>query len=185
MLRFRLSEFFDKLILLSAMVIFLLVGVTSIRNTSNLNTMTELSRPMLSDRKVDVEHYEVVTRNIEKAIWDKPVSQSRGEDWLFDVFTPPVIYYNPVSGTFTLTPPTIVSGKIADDPYKDFGLELVDVRPRPYRLQLVGYAGETGNYVAYFEYIPTGTLILARENKVLVEAGVKVCLLYTSDAADE
>ena len=136
--------------------------------------MTELSRPMLSDRKVDVEHYEVVTRNIEKAIWDKPVSQSRGEDWLFDVFTPPVIYYNPVSGTFTLTPPTIVSGKIADDPYKDFGLELVDVRPRPYRLQLVGYAGETGNYVAYFEYIPTGTLILARENKVLVEAGVKV-----------
>lgn len=172
--RLRFSEFLDKLILLLAMLVFLLVGVASIRSTSSLNTMTETNRPMLSENKVNVDRYEVLEQQIDSVKWSDPISQSRGEDWLFDVFTPPVIYYSPVSREFTLTPPTLVSPKVPEDPYKDFGLELVDVRPRPYRLQLVGYAGEPGSYVAYFEYMPTGEMILAKVDKILVEAGVKV-----------
>lgn len=103
-----------------------------------------------------------------------PRSQKRGSKWLFDVFTPPVIYYNPRSQEFAVTPPDLTARKDTNDPWSSFGIELLDVRPRPYRLQLVGYAGEPGNYTATFEYIPTGEPILAKEGNLLVEVGVKV-----------
>src|SRR5690606_38539467 len=33
--------------------------------------------------------------------WEEPVAQSAGVEWVFDVFTPPVIYFNPQTETFT------------------------------------------------------------------------------------
>lgn len=173
MFKFSLSEFLDKFILLVAMVIFLLMGLMSIKSVKSLDTLSRQDAPMLSESKVDVESY-VVERHIPKSTsWGRPQSQSRGEDWIFDVFTPPVLYYNPASREFTVTSPEISNSK-ARDPWKAFEIELVEVRQRPYRLQLVGYAGESGNYMAYFEFLNTSELLLAKPGKLLVEAGVKV-----------
>lgn len=173
MFRFSLSEFYDKLILLGAMVAFLLVGVSSIKSVKDLEGISRQDAPMLSDSKIDVDTYIADVESVDLASWERPVSQSRGENWVFDVFTPPVLYYNPASREFTVTPPELIA---ADkfDPWKSFEIELIEVRQRPYRLQLVGYAGEDGNYVASFEYIPTGEVLLAREGSRLSEAGVKV-----------
>ena len=70
------------------------------------------------------------------AVWARPAGQSRGPDWLFEVFTPPVIYYNPTARSFTVTPPRPVA-----EPDVPFGLELLEVRRESYRLQLAGYFG--------------------------------------------
>lgn len=171
--RFSLSEFLDKFILLVAMVVFLLVGVSSIKNVKDLDTISRQNAPMLSENKVDVQSYSFDTRLPESSFWDRPQSQSRGDNWVFDVFTPPVLYYNPASREFTVTPPELVSSN-SRDPWKAFEIELLEVRQRPYRLQLVGYAGDEGNYMASFEYISTGEVVLARAGKRLVEAGVKI-----------
>jgi len=170
----RFSELFDKLILAVAMVFFIYVGYMSLQSSRTLDSISRQSHPLLSDRKVDIEQVQIDKVKIAESSWQRPTQQSRGEDWLFDVFTPPVIYYNPSSREFTVTSPDqlVVVGN--EDPWRNFGLELIDVRPRPYRLQLVGYAGEDDNFVAYFEYLDTGALILARPGKLLVEAGVKV-----------
>ena len=173
MLKFSLSEFFDKLILLVAMIVFLLVGVSSIRSVKDLETISLQDAPMLSESKVDVQTYSVDFRLPESSTWNRPQSQSRGDDWIFDVFTPPVLYYNPASREFTVTPPELVASN-ARDPWKAFEIELLEVRQRPYRLQLIGYASQDGDYVASFEYIPTGEVLLARAGKRLAEAGVKV-----------
>lgn len=79
------------------------------------------------------------------AAWPKPVAQSQGSGWLYEVFTPPVIYYNPLAKSFTVTPPMNLA-----DGGAPFGLELLDVNFEPYRLQLVGYFGEPGDFLAAF-----------------------------------
>ena len=173
MFRFSLSEFLDKFILLVAMVVFLLVGVSSIKSVKVLDKISRQDAPMLSESKVDVDVFSVEMSLPETPLWERPESQSRGDDWVFDVFTPPVLYYNPASREFTVTPPEVVSAN-ERDPWKAFEIELLEVRQRPYRLQLVGYAGDEGDYLASFQYIPTGEVLLARAGKLLSEAGVKI-----------
>lgn len=173
MFRFSFSEFLDKFFLLVAMVIFLLVGVSSIKSVKVLDTISRQDTPMLSESKVDVAVYSVDTSLPETPLWERPQSQSRGDNWVFDVFTPPVLYYNSASREFTVTPPELVSAN-ERDPWKSFEIELLEVRQRPYRLQLVGYAGGDGDYLASFQYMPTGEVLLARAGKLLSEAGVKI-----------
>lgn len=79
------------------------------------------------------------------AVWPKPTAQSQGSGWLYEVFTPPVIYYNALAKSFTVAPPVNLA-----DGGAPFGLELLDVKFEPYRLQLVGYFGEPGDYLAAF-----------------------------------
>lgn len=77
--------------------------------------------------------------------WSKPAAQSQGNGWLYEVFTPPVIYYNTLAKSFTVTAPM----NLAEDG-APFDLELLDVKFEPYRLQLVGYFGEPGDFLAAF-----------------------------------
>ncbi|HCR28889.1 MAG TPA: hypothetical protein DIV79_02585 [Opitutae bacterium] len=173
MFRFSFSEYLDKLVLLVAMVVFLLMGIYSIRSVKTLDTLSTQSSPMLSESKVDVEVTNAKAPLPETVAWSRPENQSRGEDWVFDAFTPPVLYYNPQSREFAVTRPDLSSAP-ERDPWKAFEIELVEVRQRPYRLQLVGYAEQNGNYVASFQFLKTKELILAKKGKLLVEAGVKV-----------
>ena len=174
MLKFKLSDFLDKLVLLAAMLAFMLIGFSALKSSEELGTLAQQQKPMPSETKLDVEIVEADISRVRKATWMNPRSQKRGSKWLFDVFTPPRIYYNPVSQEFAVTPPDLLAKQDTNDPWSSFGLQLLDVRPRPYRLQLIGYAGEPGNYIATFEYIPTGEALLAKEGNLLVEVGVKI-----------
>jgi len=91
-------------------------------------------------------------------LWNQPVAQSRGRDWVYDTFTPPEIFYNARSKHFTVKPPV----SLADDtPEEPFGLELASVRPEPFRLQLIGYVGSDGNWRGTFQNVATGGVFLA------------------------
>lgn len=84
---------------------------------------------------------ELATVVVEKAVWPEPPSQTGGEDWLFEVFTPPVIYFDEATRSFRLTPP------IAPPDPEPFGLEVATLRREPYRLQYGAHHGVEGNYL--------------------------------------
>ncbi|MDQ8180040.1 hypothetical protein [Pelagicoccus sp. SDUM812005] len=172
--KFKLSELLDKLVLLLAMLLFTWVGVTAIFEVRKLDTIAGQSRPMLSELKVNAPLYEAKAPQVENVIWKPAESQSRGDEWVFDVFTPPVIYYDPGSREFAVTPPSIQPVDTRDNEWASFDLELLEVRLRPYKLQLVGYAGEKGSYVAYFENTATGAILLLREGQEDAELGVRL-----------
>ena len=101
--------------------------------------------------------------------WGQPKSQG-GRNWIFDIFTPPVIYYDEETGTFTVTPP--FPGAEAVD--EAFELQLVEVKPVPYRFQLVSYAGAQGNYVLTLEDLDSGRDVFCAPNESLSEHGLEV-----------
>ncbi len=92
------------------------------------------------------------------ALWSKPPAQSRGSDWLYEVFTPPVIIYNRVAQSFEVASPHAPAKPVAAEP----GLQLLSVKIEPYRLQLVGYFGKPGDYQAAFATPHSSETILAR-----------------------
>jgi hypothetical protein len=90
--------------------------------------------------------------------WNAPVAQSRGRDWIYDTFTPPEIFYNARSKQFTVKPP---SSLVDEDVQEAFGIELVAVRPEPFRLQLIGYVGDAGKRLGIFQNVLSGETFLA------------------------
>jgi hypothetical protein len=100
--------------------------------------------------------------------WGKPVSQSSGAEWIYELFTPPMIYYHAGARTFTVTPPSY----LAEATNLPFGLELLAVRRERFRLQLVGYVGAPGNYTAAFvsEHLPE--TLLARAGQRFDQLGL-------------
>ncbi|MEZ0215779.1 MAG: hypothetical protein ACAH89_01455 [Rariglobus sp.] len=97
--------------------------------------------------------------------WPQPPSQSRGIDWIYDVFTPPEIYYDEATKQFSVTPP--VEKPIVVVKEVPFGLTLVSVKQDAYRLQLVGYVGAEGDYRGTFQNTITGDTIIGRAGKVI------------------
>ncbi|MBI5693913.1 MAG: hypothetical protein HZC55_27890 [Verrucomicrobia bacterium] len=90
--------------------------------------------------------------------WPAPPAQTRGRDWVYDAFTPPEIYYNPRSKGFTVRPP---SSLLDEETTEAFGIELVAVRPEPFRLQLIGYVGQPGSWRGVFQNAMSGEVFLA------------------------
>lgn len=98
--------------------------------------------------------------------WPQPPSQTRGIDWIYDVFTPPEIYYNESTKQFSVTPP---ENKVVTDPEPPpaFGLALVSIKQDAFRLQLVGYVGDVGDERGTFENAVSGETVIGRAGKVI------------------
>ncbi len=90
--------------------------------------------------------------------WAPPPAQSHGREWVYDTFTPPQIFFNARSKQFTVKPP---AGFVDDEPEEPFGLELVSVKPEPFRLQLIGFVGDENNGRGTFENLRSGEVFLA------------------------
>ncbi len=100
---------------------------------------------------------------VSTSTWPSPPSQTRGAEWVYDVFTPPEIYYNAETKQFSVTPP--VGPDTVKPAEVPFGLDLVQVKQDVFRLQLVGYVGNAGDYRGTFENTVTGETFLARAGK--------------------
>ena len=103
--------------------------------------------------------------------WNAPVAQSRGREWIYDTFTPPEILYNARSKQFTVKPP---SSLLDDESLEVFGLELVAVRPEPYRLQLIGFVGDEGKWKGMFQNVVTGETLLAASGHRVPKLGLTI-----------
>ena len=90
--------------------------------------------------------------------WAPPAPQSRAREWVYDTFTPPEIFYNTRSKQFSVRPP---SSLVEEDAVEAFGIELVAVRPEPFRLQLTGYVGGEGDWRGVFQNVLSGEVFIA------------------------
>ncbi|MBC2605254.1 hypothetical protein [Pelagicoccus albus] len=172
--RFKLSEILDKIFLLVAMIVFAWVGMRAVIGVRQLDSIAGQGRPLLSELKVNAPIYESEVSEVKEIVWSSPESQSRGEDWVFDVFTPPVIYYDPNTREFAVIPPTGAQETFVDGMWAAFDVELLEVRQKPYKLQLVGYAGNEGSYIAYFEKSSDNTLVYLSVGQEEGDLGVRL-----------
>jgi len=117
-------------------------------------------------------------------MWGTPAVRENGSEWLFDVFTPPVIYYDVASHEFSVTPPDAGMGELRGVELP-FGLELVEVKRTPYRVQLVGYVGSEGDYIATFEDLEAGETFLGRPGRTIEAPGVLLRSFTVEKVRDE
>lgn len=103
--------------------------------------------------------------------WPEAPAQSSGPEWVFDVFTPPEIFFDTATSQFRVTPPR---GFVEEVKVVPFGVTLASVRQDAFRLQLVGYIGEEGDYRGNFENAITGETIIGRQGKVFEDLGLKL-----------
>ncbi len=124
----------------------------------------------------------VVITTPETKAWAEAPSQSAGERWLYDVFTPPKIYYNTQTRQFTVVPPELVSTPLVTDTPTEvvapvggvFGAELVSVSQPLFRLQLTGFVGEGANARGTFENQVTKRVQLGSTGKTFDDLNLVV-----------
>jgi hypothetical protein len=101
--------------------------------------------------------------------WQSPPSQSAGGDWIFEVFTPPIIYYNPQTASFSLTPP----GRTAEVD-RPFGVTLRAITRPLFRFQYRGHIGEGRRTIIQIEDTHKKSWIDARIGQTDEESGLHV-----------
>jgi hypothetical protein len=109
---------------------------------------------------------------IKTDVWTPPSSQTRGRDWVYDTFTPPEIFYSSRTKHFTVKPPLSISEEGVVE--EAFGVELVSVRPEPFRLQLIGYVGEGAAARGTFENVATGEVVLGSAGRRITKLGLSI-----------
>lgn len=83
-------------------------------------------------------------------VWAQPRPESSEDDRVCELFAPP----GPVRN--------VANTNLAAAPDRPWGIELVTVKPEPFRLQLAGYFGGSGDYVGVFVAPGTAGSFLAR-----------------------
>lgn len=111
--------------------------------------------------------------------WSSAVPQPAGENWVYNVFTPPKIYYNVKSKQFTVVLP---KPEPPEDPVKQEiqpipagpDLTLVKVTQPLFRLQLIGYIGDEGNYRGTFSNELTGKTFFGVSGRKLPDLNLEI-----------
>lgn len=161
----RILRHYDKILLgLGALAFFATAGLGTLR----LEKLDEIAsrNPAAGIEPARYEIEKAVVPTISTVTWNDAPTQSRGQDWLYDVFTPPVIYYNPQTGSFTVTPPANSEPRVAARTDEPYDIELLEVKQEPYRIQLVGYVGAADNPLATFEIAGSGEMVVGRPGKL-------------------
>ena len=160
----RLFRYLDKVLLVLCVCVFLASAVSAWFRFRELDAITARS-PTAGFTPAPHEPETSRVPEIETVFWPDAGPQSRDREWVYDVFTPPVIYYSRETGQFTVTPPTLTTPVVAR-PETDFAVDLVAVRQEPYRIQLVGYVGTEGEPLATMENVETGDMLVGRAGRV-------------------
>lgn len=107
----------------------------------------------------------------EETTWPVVPKSDHPETWRFDVFTPPQIYFDPATGRFSVSTPESV--ELSTEPLQTpFGVSLLAVNRQPFRLQLVGYAGEWAAPWGIFANEVTGEGIVAQAGFRFADLGL-------------
>lgn len=160
----RFLQHIDKILLAVCVVAFLAVAAFAPVGFRKLDGIAS-TNPAAGIELARYEPPAMQVPTISTAAWPDPEPQAqtrgRGREWVFDVFTPPVIYYNRQTSEFTVTPP-VVNAPVVARTDETFDVSLLRVRQEPYRIQLVGYAGSQDSYLATFELADTGETVIGR-----------------------
>jgi hypothetical protein len=105
--------------------------------------------------------------------WPAPRAQSKGPGWKYEIFTPPEIYYDPVTGKFTVAGRETVEEVVAER-VVDAGLVLLAVAREEFPLRLTGYVGGEGGFMGVFENRENGETLLAGTGRDIPQLGLRI-----------
>jgi hypothetical protein len=124
--------------------------------------------------------YEATNLTIEPPVsrqWAEAPAQSAGDKWLFEVFTPPKIYYNEETKQFTVIPPVRAAAPaetVVEPPKPEFGLKLAKVEQPLFRLQLVGAVNFGPDARGTFSNSLTGDIIIATKGRKIADLNLEI-----------
>lgn len=126
-------KFIDKIALLLGLLVFLISAGLYLTGGGKSQAATEVaSLTRLPAGVAELPDYSPFVEP-EAAEWREPQAQDLAGQWLYQVFTPPILYR--VGNTFDVRPPERIN--LVEVTIPAFGLEFAEVRRGLYRLQLL------------------------------------------------
>lgn len=162
----------DKIIFGVALLVLLSAGAWTFLQQAKVAALRNVSSSTSGSQAAYVPTG-VDAPTVSTSTWPTAPAQPRGKLWVYDVFTPPEIYYNEATKEFSVTPPTPPAPP-EQPKVIPFGLELVEIKQDVFRLQLVGYVGNVGTYMGTFENTVTGDTFLAKAGKKVPALGLTI-----------
>lgn len=142
-----MKNWLDKILLIVALIVAGAATYLGMNATSAATIQSESVSP--TGKQFTKQVPEVVAPEVES--WPEPDVQTG--DWVFEVFTPPRIYFNQQTTEFVVELPT--EGAVVRQ-VTPFGMELVEIRRDIYRIQLSGYSGDFGTFRIGDQYVVRG-----------------------------
>lgn len=160
----------DKILLGAASALVVGAGVWMVLQPSKFHHKSlSTASTTVAYQPIGVDAPKVTT-----STWPPAPEQSTGKNWIFDVFTPPEIYYYPDTKKFEIKRVVLKEDPIPKPP-EPFGVKLKEVKPDVFRLQLVGYVGKSDSeYRGNFENTLSGKTIIGGAGKEFPDLGLKV-----------
>jgi hypothetical protein len=109
---------------------------------------------------------------LEQVRWADARPQPAGPKWLYDLFTPPLVFLDPKTATLSPEPP-----KLQIDPSRiqfEFPFVLVDISRDLYRIQLAGYFGQAPDYRVNLDDRDSGMPLIGRVGARFDRASVEL-----------
>ncbi len=162
----------DQWVLTACSLFSLAVGSWAVWGETAIATL-RVPLPALAGTELEFEPVDIETSRQATVSWPEPAGDRVGDDWAFDVFTPPVIFYNRQTGKFSISRPQEAPSESRADEIP-FGLIVLVIEPELYRLQLVGYAGGGDEPWGIFQNEITGEGVVARAGDRFEDLGLVV-----------
>lgn len=103
-----------------------------------------------------------------ETIWARPAASTAG-DWACDLFTPPDVLFDEVTGLFVAARSAAPVESVARELPP---LQLLSVKQEVYRLQLAGYFGEAADYLGAFVSSQSAETLLAKTGHRFASLGL-------------
>jgi len=105
----------------------------------------------------------------ERCPWAAPIDQRKSAGWIYDLFTPPEIFYDADANRFTVTPPTTTFSEAIDPAIARIGsgIRLVEVQRPEFPLQLIGFVGKGREAAGLFQNVSSGETFLGRDGMIV------------------
>ena len=159
----------DKILFGAALCVLLASAGWMAMQSSKISKLRAASEVSITPSAYEPQGIDAPT--VATKTWAPAPSQSGGPLWVYDVFTPPEIYYDSATAKFTVTLPPPPP---PPPPTTPFGVELVGIRQDTFRLQLIGYIGEEGDYRGTFENTLSGQTVIGRTGKKFSDLGLTI-----------
>lgn len=105
--------------------------------------------------------------------WEDPKPQPAGPKWIYDLFTPPLVFLDPKTATLSPEPPKQqLSGR--DIERIQFPFVLVDISRDLYRVQLQGYFGQNPDYRVTLDDRETGMPLIGKVGTRFEKSGIEL-----------
>lgn len=163
-----LRKYYDKI--LFGLSLLVLIGFSLVFFQSGEEIASEFDAELPPVRNVrEYELTQAESIDVEVPDWGPPPRQSSGVDWVYDIFTPPRIFYDEANDRFIPRPP---GPQDPEDVVAE--VEFVGFEDEPYRIQLTGYVGGEEDPSIIFDNLETDQGIVTKRNREEPQADMEV-----------